>query len=57
MKVMSFTAACKDFFGYKPGQTLSEFMNEVRALTPEDKAYFTKLFPSVGYEITTQLQA
>jgi len=51
MKVISFTAACKDYFGYKPGQTLGEFMNEVKELTPEDRVYFTKLFPSVGIEI------
>lgn len=52
MKVMSFTAACKEYFGYKPGQTLGEFMTEVKQLTPEDRQYFTKLFPSVGIEIT-----
>ena len=51
MKVMSFTAACKDYFGYKQGQTLGEFMTEVKELSQDDRAYFTKLFPSVGIEI------
>jgi len=51
MQIMSFTAACKHYFGYKPGQTLGEFMAEVKELTPEDRVYFTKLFPSVGIEI------
>jgi hypothetical protein len=26
MKQMAFTVACKDYFGYKPGQTMIEFM-------------------------------
>ena len=51
MQIMSFTAACKHYFGYKQGQTLGEFMAEVKELTPEDRAYFTKHFPSVGIEI------
>src|SRR5712671_6267263 len=51
MQIMSFTAACKHYFGYRPQQTLGEFMAEVKELTPEDRAYFTKLFPSVGIEI------
>lgn len=33
------------------GQTLGEFMLEVKDLTIEDRAYFAKLFPSVGIEI------
>ena len=27
----------REFFGYKPGQTLKEFTDEVKALTAEDK--------------------
>lgn len=51
MKQMSLTAACKDYFGYKPGQTLGEFMAEVKALTTEDRAYFKREFLVAGYEI------
>jgi hypothetical protein len=49
----SFTKACKEYFGYKPGQNLTGFMPEIKELTEEDRAYFIKLFPSVGYEITS----
>jgi len=48
-KEMSFVAACKDYFGYKPGQTLGEFMNEVRACTEADKEDLKKEFLKVGY--------
>ncbi len=40
-KPMSFTAACKDFFGVKPGQTAMDFMKEVKQLTDDDKAEIT----------------
>jgi hypothetical protein len=51
MKQMSLTAALKDYFGYKPGQTLGEFMQECKALTIEDKQYFKREFVKAGYEI------
>lgn len=50
-KEMSFVTACKDFFGYKPGQTLGEFMNEVRMLTDADKDELKKEFLKVGYAV------
>jgi hypothetical protein len=52
MKQMTLTTACKDYFGYKPGQTLGEFMQEVKALTTDDREYFKREFLKVGYEIT-----
>lgn len=52
MKQMTLTAALKDYFGYKPGQTLGDFMAEVKALTIEDRKYFIREFVKVGYEIT-----
>lgn len=52
MKSLSFVAACKDFFGFKPNQTLSEFMAEIKQLTVEDRADLTKEFKRVGYDIT-----
>lgn len=51
MKKMAFIAACKDFFGYKPGQTLQEFSAEIKALTPKDREDLIKEFKTVGYEI------
>ena len=51
MIVMSLTAALKDYFGYKPGETLGDFMTEIKALTPEDKEYFKREFVKVGYQI------
>lgn len=32
-----FIVACKQFFGFLPGQTLMEFKNEVAKLTPKDR--------------------
>lgn len=49
----SFTKAVKDYFGYLPGQNLSGFMAEVKALDAADREYFKKLFLTVGYEITS----
>jgi hypothetical protein len=46
------TKALKDYFGYKAGQNLTDFMNEIKALTPEDRVYFKREFVKVGYEIT-----
>lgn len=34
---MKFIVACKKFFDKKPGQSLSNFLEEVKTLTPEDK--------------------
>lgn len=52
MQTMTITTACKSYFGYKPGQTLGEFMAEVKALTPDDREYFKREFVKVGIEIT-----
>lgn len=49
----SFTKACKDYFGYLPGQNLSGFMAEVKALDETDRIYFRKEFLKVGIEITS----
>ncbi len=34
----TFTKATKEFFGLKDGETLTEFVGELKQLTPEDKA-------------------
>ena len=51
MKQMPFAAAMKDYFGFKPGQTLTEFALELRALNPADKEWFKTNLATVGYEI------
>lgn len=52
MRQMTFTAALVDFFGKQPGQSVGEFMQEIKALTQEDRAYFKREFVKVGIEIT-----
>lgn len=46
----SFTGAMADFFGKKEGQSLAEFGQELKALTPETKAFFLgyRFVASVG---------
>lgn len=57
-KQMSFAAAMKDYFGYRPmadGQTgnAASFMAELRALSDDDKAWFRAELPKVGYEVVS----
>jgi hypothetical protein len=47
----TFTKAVKEYFGFKPGQNLTDFMAELKALNEEDRAYFKREFAKVGYEI------
>ena len=51
-KPMSLVVACKHFFGFKHGQTMSEFMNEIRELNDAEKAEFKRLLQGIGYTIT-----
>lgn len=37
-KPTGFIVACKEFFGFKPDQTLLGFKEEVAQLTPADRA-------------------
>lgn len=53
MKSMSFVSAMKDYFGLKEGQSLNEFAQELRNLSPADKAWFQTNLATVGYEITS----
>ncbi len=36
-KEVGFVAACKEFFGFLPGQTLMTFRDEVKMLSPKDQ--------------------
>ena len=48
---VSFTAACNNYFGRKPGQSLMEFQQELKALTQEDREYLKREFKKVGVEV------
>lgn len=50
-KTYSLTTACLDFFGKKPGQSTSQFAEELKALTIEDKAEFKSALMAMGYKI------
>ncbi len=50
-KELPFAAAMKDYFGFLPGQTLSGFMQELKTLSPEERAWFTQNLATVGYSI------
>lgn len=53
MKKLTFVAAMKDYFGLLPNETNTDFMAEIKALTPEDRAQFTAMLATVGYEIVS----
>ena len=50
-RVYSMVTALLDFFGKKPQQTTSEFAQEIKALTAEDKAEFKVALQARGYNI------
>jgi hypothetical protein len=43
MATVSFIIACKRFFGLKPGQGLTDFNQEVKALTPKDRGELSEM--------------
>ena len=49
--VTTFPAAMMDFFGKLPEETTKSFMEELKALTAEDRAEFTRLLKEKGYKI------
>jgi len=51
MAAISFTKACNDYFGKKPGQTLADFQKELKELDADDRTYFRKEFAKIGIEI------
>lgn len=50
-KKCSFIAACKEYFGFLPGQKLMDFKHEIEKLTADDRAYLSKEFVKVGYDV------
>ena len=53
-KEMGFIAACKDFFGFLPEQTLMAFRNEVAALTPKDREEIRAGLIQNGYSLKAE---
>lgn len=48
---VTFTKACMDYFGRKPGQGALEFGAELKALDANDRAYFIREFAKVGITV------
>lgn len=53
-KEMGFIAACKDFFGFLPGQTLMTFREEVSKLTVKDRADIREGLIQNGYKLKAE---
>ena len=51
IKRMSFVLAMKDYFGMREGETTMGFLQELKALSDEEKQWFRENLPKVGYEI------
>lgn len=51
MAQKSFIAACREFFGFKPGQTLTEFGQEIKALSHADKVDIAAGLREVGIDV------
>ena len=49
MEQVTFVVVCKKFFGQRPGQTLKDFSEELKALTQTNRADLIAMFPSVGF--------
>lgn len=49
-KIMSFASAMLDYFG-KNGKSSVEFMQEMKALTPDDRQFFRSELARVGYKL------
>lgn len=47
----TFVRAVNEFFGRKPGQNLTEFQAEIKALSVEDREYFVREFAKIGIKI------
>jgi hypothetical protein len=48
METLNFAIAAKRYFGYLPGETTAHFVQELKALTKEDKE---ELAPLLGEEL------
>ena len=46
----SFVSACKEYFGFKPGQKLSDFAAEIKALSASDKVEIADGLRNAGFD-------
>ena len=51
MKEMSFLAAMRDYFGFREGEGLAQFNQEIKALSLEERAWFRENLWKVGYKV------
>ena len=51
IETVSCAKAMMQYFGRLPGQTLGDFMAELRALDASDRAYFTAGLIQNGYNV------
>jgi len=51
MEKLTITQAFNKYFGKKPGQTMPEFSNEIKAAVAADRPGWVKMFATVGFEI------
>lgn len=51
---ITFVMACKQFFGFLPGETLQEFAAELRQLTPKDKQDLIAEFARIGIDASKE---
>jgi hypothetical protein len=55
MKEMSFVEAMKDYFGFLPGQNMTQFFAELKVLTPVERDWFKQNLVTVGYKIISKV--
>lgn len=55
MKEMSFVEAMKDYFGFLPGQNMSQFFAELKVLTPDERQWFKDNLATVGYKVVAKV--
>ena len=48
-KKMAFSGRMKEYFGLKPGQTVVQFAQELKELTPESKNEFCDMLNAAGF--------
>ena len=51
----TFIARCREFFGYRAGTGMSDFVAELRALTQEDREELVRLFNESGMPTLMQV--
>ena len=50
-EIITYVAAMRKFFGLLPGETLTQFGDELKSLNEADKVELTKLLKTVGFSV------